>query len=119
MAKELTCIICPMGCSLKIESDGKNIISITGNTCPRGKQYAEAEFTNPQRTVTTTVKSDTGAVVPVKTDRPIPKENIFEAMKIINNTVTHLPICIGDVIIKDVYGCNIVATKNIEVKASE
>ncbi len=81
MIKDLTCIVCPMGCSLKVELEGKKVLSVTGNTCPRGEKYAVAEFTNPERTVTTTIKCDNGEVLPVKTDSSIPKDKIFECMK--------------------------------------
>ena len=55
---ELTCIVCPMGCRMTVElSDGGEILSVTGNTCPRGKQYAIDECTHPVRTVTTTAPS--------------------------------------------------------------
>lgn len=37
--KELTCIGCPRGCTLKIERDGDGW-SVTGNTCPRGREFA-------------------------------------------------------------------------------
>ncbi|MBE7045780.1 MAG: DUF1667 domain-containing protein [Ruminococcaceae bacterium] len=114
MKRNLTCIICPIGCALEVELEGKQVISVSGNTCPRGKAYAETECTNPQRTVTTTVRCEDGRVLPVKTDRPIPKEKMSECMKIINQTVAPLPISIGDVIIKDVCGSNIVATAKAE-----
>ncbi len=109
MERNLTCIVCPMGCSLKaqISSDG---ITVTGNTCKRGEIYAKNECTNPQRTVTSTVKCSDGGVLPVKTDKTIPKEKMGECMKIINSDVAHLPVSIGDVIIEDVFGTNIVAT---------
>lgn len=113
MKRELTCIICPIGCTLEVELDGKEVKSVTGNTCPRGAKYAETECTAPKRTVTTTVKTENSEVLPVKTDSPIPKEKIFELMEIINNSVAHLPISVGDVIIEDVFGCNVVATKNM------
>lgn len=111
--KNLTCIICPLGCDLKIELDGDEVVSVSGNTCKRGAEYAKAECTNPQRTVTTTMRCDDGRVVAVKTDRTIPKDKIFECMKVINNSIAHLPISVGDVIIEDVYGANIVATQNM------
>lgn len=112
MTRELTCIVCPIGCSLKVELDGKNVLSVTGNTCPRGVEYAKNECTNPVRTITTTVVCDDGSFVPVKTDKPIPKDKIFEVMEIVNKKKAHLPISIGDVIIEDVFGSNIVATAN-------
>ena len=112
MERSLTCIVCPLGCGLKVELDGNKVLSVSGNTCKRGEIYANNECTNPQRTVTTTVKCSDGGVVAVKTDKTIPKEKMTECVKIINNTVADLPISIGDVIIKDVFGADIVATAN-------
>lgn len=113
MEKELTCIVCPMGCTIKVElSEEGEVLNITGNTCPRGAMYAKAEFTNPQRTVTTTARCEDGSVVSVKTDTTIPKDKMFEAMKIINQTVVKLPVTVGDVLIEDVFGSRVVATQN-------
>lgn len=109
MKRELTCIICPIGCQLSAEKDGEKI-TVTGNTCPRGEKYATDELTNPQRTVTTTVRCCDGSVLPVKTKGPIPKDKINECMRIINTHIAPLPIKTGDVIIKDVFGTDIVAT---------
>ena len=114
MKRELTCIVCPIGCSLSVELDNGKVVSVSGNTCPRGEKYANEECTAPKRTITSTVKCDDGQLLPVKTDRTIPKENIFECMEIINKAVAHLPIKAGDVIIEDVFGSNIVAAKNID-----
>ena len=112
MKRELTCIVCPMGCPLTVELDNGKVKNISGNTCPRGKLYAENECTNPVRTITSTVRCSNGSMIPVKTDMPIPKDKMFDAMKIINNTSARLPISIGDVIIEDVYGSKVVATGN-------
>ena len=54
MLKEMVCITCPIGCHLTIRQDGEEI-EVSGNTCPRGKQYAIAEMTHPTRMLTTTV----------------------------------------------------------------
>jgi len=113
MTRELTCIICPRGCALQVESEDKKIISIIGNSCPRGIKYAEDECINPQRTVTSTVRCEDGRVVAVKTDRTIPKDKVFECMKIINSTTAHLPLSIGDVIISNIFDANVVATENV------
>ena len=110
MERNLTCIVCPIGCGLKVELEDGKVVAVSGNTCPRGEKYAESECTNPQRTSTTTVKCADDSVVAVKTDKPIPKEKMFECMEIINKTIAPLPISVGDVIIKDVFGANIVAT---------
>ena len=114
MKRNLTCIVCPIGCSLEVEIVDREVISVTGNTCPRGEKYAVSECTNPERMVTTTVRCENGMVLPVKTDRPIPKDKVFECMNIINNHICKLPVKVKDIIIEDVFGANIIATKNME-----
>lgn len=53
---ELTCIVCPRGCTLRIEErDGR--FTVTGNACKRGEQFATAEMTCPTRTLCTTVRT--------------------------------------------------------------
>jgi len=113
MTRELICIICPRGCTLKAEVEGKELISVTGNACPRGAMYAKDECCNPMRTVTSTMRSEDGRVVSVKTNRPIPKESVFACMKMIDSQKVCLPVHIGDVIIKDVFGSEVVATSNL------
>ena len=112
MKRDLICIICPKGCNLNVETDDSNAISVSGNTCKKGIEYAINECTNPVRCVTTTMKTGGGEPISVKTDKAIPKDNMFELMQILNNEIITLPICIGDVIVKDIFGCNIVATQN-------
>ena len=77
--RNLTCIGCPMGCALLVEMNGKEIISVTGNTCKKGAEYAVKEVTDPTRIVTTTVRVKNGSmpVVSVKTAQDIPKGKIF------------------------------------------
>jgi len=111
--KELTCIICPRGCHLVVDDE----LNVSGNTCPRGAVYAKQELTHPTRTLTTTVRivSEKEVSLPVKSDKPLPKEKIFDAMALINKTSVKAPIKIGDVVIKNIFGLdvNIVATKDI------
>lgn len=113
MIRELTCIVCPVGCTLSVELEKDKIKKVSGNTCPRGKEYAISECTSPVRTITTTVVCASGEILPVKTSVPIPKSKMMEAMDIINNVHPLLPISVGDVIIKDVFGSEVVAVKNI------
>jgi len=113
MTRELTCIVCPVGCRLVAEIKDNGEVEVRGNSCPRGKVYAENECVAPMRTVTTTIRCESGEILPVKTDTPIPKEKIFEAMKIISNACPVLPIAIEDVILRDVFGSNVVAVRNM------
>ena len=115
--RELICIGCPMGCPLRVEIEGDEIRSITGNTCKRGDTYARKEVTNPTRTVTTTVRVQGGerVVVPVKTKEDIPKDKIFACMEELGRVTVQAPVHIGDVIVEDVAGTKVpvVAIKNI------
>lgn len=113
MKRQITCIICPMGCEMEAVIEDGKLVSVTGNTCPRGAEYARTECTNPMRTLTTTVRCDNGAVVPVRTSNMIPKDKMAACMKIINAAVAHLPISAGDVIIEDVFGSQVVATGSL------
>ena len=113
MEKELTCIICPLGCSLKVLlSEEGNVLDVTGNTCIRGAEYAKKECTNPQRTLTTTLRCEDGSMIAVKTDRTIPKDKLLEAMKQINGSIVKLPVQVGDILVENVFGSNIIAVQN-------
>ena len=117
MKKELTCIVCPVGCRLTVTlGENGTVESVTGNTCPRGKQYAIDECTHPVRTVTSIARTSKGGVIAVKTDRPIPKELMMECMRVINRTTVTLPACIGDVVIANLLGtdANVVVTANMD-----
>jgi CxxC motif-containing protein len=103
-----------------VESDGKNFISVSGNTCKRGEKYASDEIQNPRRTLTSTVAvsgSDSSKIkyLPVKSSNPIAKDKIYEAMKIINGIKATAPIKMGDVLYRDFTetGIDIVACKDI------
>ena len=113
--RELTCITCPIGCTLKVTLEDGVFASVTGNRCKKGAAYAYAEMTHPTRVLTTTmaIEGDNTRVLPVKSDRPLPKEKWREAMAMINRVKAVLPITIGDVVLADVCGGNIVATRTM------
>ncbi len=116
MKKEMTCIVCPVGCRMTVETDdGGNVLSVEGNTCARGKKYAISEFTNPVRTLTSSVRIDGGtdAFLPVRTAQPIPKGMLFAAMNEIKKIRVKAPISVGDVIAEDIAGSRLIACKNV------
>ena len=114
MERDLICIICPRGCALHVSDEGGEL-AVTGNACNKGKQYAIDECTHPMRTVTSIVRvaNREDTMVSVKTATAIPKEKIFDVMKIIRGTKVNAPISSGEVIISDVFGTDIIATKSI------
>lgn len=116
--RNLTCINCPMGCALTIEIENGEVVSVSGNTCPRGDAYGRKEVTNPTRIVTSTVRVTGGEadMVSVKTAQDIPKGKIFDCVKALRDVEVQAPVHIGDVLVRDVAGTgvDIVATKNVE-----
>ncbi len=113
--RTLTCIVCPRGCELTValtEADGtRTVESVTGNLCPRGKNYAIDECTHPTRTLTTTVRTSDGGMVAVKTETPIPKEALFAAMAAVNALIVPTPVRVGDVLAENIAGSRLVATQ--------
>ena len=116
--RELICIGCPMGCPIVVEMEEGKVLSVTGNTCPRGESYARKEVTNPTRIVTTTVRVEGGKVpmINVKTEQDIPKDKIFECIAELRGVTMKAPVHIGDIILENVAdtGVNIVAAGNVE-----
>ena len=115
--RELTCIGCPMGCLLEVTLEDGKVVDVKGNTCLRGKTYAEKECTNPTRIVTSSVKVKDGeiAAVSVKTEADIPKNAIFKCVEELRGVVVPAPVKVGDVVVKDIAGTgvNIIATKSV------
>ena len=79
----LTCIGCPLGCMVTVEKESGDVVSVTGNTCKRGEDYARKEVTSPTRIVTSTVKVIGGAAptVSVKT-----KSDIHALYKVLSDS---------------------------------
>ena len=99
---DLICIGCPMGCPITVEMENGEVVSVTGNTCPRGDAYARKEVTNPTRIVTSTVRVTGG---------------IFDCVKALKDVEIPAPVTIGQVVLKDAAGTgvDIIATKNVPV----
>lgn len=119
----LTCIICPMGCSMEVEvetnaSGQKKVLSVKDNGCKRGEQYAAKEVQNPTRTLTTTIKVEGGELplVPVKTAGEVPKASLLQCMEVVRRASCKAPVKRGDVLIYDLLGTgvNVIACADIK-----
>lgn len=118
--KELVCIVCPKGCRLAIIKDEKSESGyrVEGNTCSRGEKYGIKELTNPTRVVTSTVKLDSKNLkrLPVRTNGDIPKDMIFDCMKIINSVEVKAKVKVGQIIVKNLLetGIDLVASRSVD-----
>jgi CxxC motif-containing protein len=110
--RNLTCIVCPLGCAIMAEIEDSKVVSVSGNTCKRGEEYVRAEIADPRRTLTTTVRTADGGRVPVKSSAPLPKALLMDAMKRINAIEAKAPVRAGDVLVGNIFdtGIDIVAT---------
>ena len=115
MKRNLTCIICPRGCALTVEVDNGKA-TVTGNACPKGEEYGVNECLCPIRTVTSILRvaNRPDTMVSVKTDEPVTKDDIFRVMEVLKKTEVNAPIQAGNVLIADVFGADIIATKSVK-----
>ena len=115
--KVIRCIVCPTGCSIQAIDDGKGNVTFEGYTCKRGLEYAEQEYYEPKRILTTTMRVENGflPLIPVRTDMPIPKDKLKDALKEIANKKVQPPIKMGDILIENVLGldANVIASRNL------
>lgn len=105
MEREIVCTVCPRGCRIKVSGDGE-AERVEGHSCERGRAYAVNEFLHPVRILTTTVlvKGGIEPLLAVRTDRPVPKEKLFECMAAVKGMSVRAPVERHAVIIKDICG---------------
>lgn len=116
MIKNLTCIECPKGCRLTIEVDATGKVSkVSGQQCSKGETYGTAEIENPVRILTASVLAQGLALkmIPVRTDRPIPKEQVFDAMTAIKKMKVNKPVKSGEIVSENFLNLrvNLIATR--------
>jgi CxxC motif-containing protein len=123
MQKKLICIECPQGCELLAELKNGQMITVTGNTCPKGENYARSEIENPVRILTTSVLAEglDRSMISIKSTTPIPKPQIMKAMQTIKKIkITH-PVKVGDTIQKKLLNLDIdlIATRSALYEGEE
>ena len=120
MQEKLICIICPIGCELIVDHNDREIISVDGNRCKRGPEYAREEIFLPKRIVTTTVRIIGASVplLPVRTDRSVPKDLAFDVVRLASQLQVEAPAGVGEVLAADVAGsgANLVSTRSLEAE---
>lgn len=111
----IICITCPKGCHLQV--DENNDYAVTGNNCPRGAEYGKNELLHPVRVITSTVRISGASIprLPVKTDKPLPKERMFDCMDLINRLHIQSPVQVGQILAENLFGTgvNLVAAKTL------
>jgi CxxC motif-containing protein len=103
-------------------SEGEDELSVSGNLCKRGEEYALREYRDPHRMLTSTVKIEGGTQrrLPVISDSEIPKRCMKECLDTLYSMKVKAPVYCGEVVVTDIngLGVNIVASRSI-LKGSE
>ncbi len=104
--REFVCIGCPIGCPLVLTHEGREVLEVQGNACDRGAKYARQEFTDPRRALSTTVsiRGAACARLPVKVTKPIPKDRVRDAARLIHALRVDAPVERGRVLLRDLLG---------------
>ncbi len=116
---KFVCIGCPVGCPLELEHEGDEIIEVVGNDCRRGAKYAKQEFSDPRRSLSTTVAISDAVWgrLPVKTTGQVPKHRVLEAARAIHQIRCRAPIGAGQVLLEGLLGdagLDVIATRSME-----
>jgi len=117
MKKNMICIECPNGCLLKVEIKDGKVASVEGHQCEKGEKYAFSEVEKPLRILTSTISTTDDLHmnwIPVRTDKPIPKDKLFEAMEELKKLKIKKPVEVGDIIAQGFLNLdvNLIATRN-------
>ena len=120
MAREkrhFVCVTCPIGCEIDVVHDGGKIISMEGNKCKKSEEFVKQELIEPMRVLTTTVRIQ-GArwpVIPVRTDKSVPKRLFPRIMKQLRRVDLQAPVNMLDVVVNDIdgTGANLIATRTM------
>lgn len=116
-AREVTCIVCPVGCKARVSFRGAEVLKIQNLECQRGEEYVLREVRAPVRDFFTTVRvaKAKARVVPVRSTGPMPKARLKECALELAKIRVEAPIKLGDVIVKNILGLglDIVATKDV------
>ena len=111
------CINCPLSCSLELTEENGEVLEVTGNECKVGVRYAEEEFKDPRRVVTTTilVRDGTLPVLPVRTTEAIPKRLVIDAVRALAEVVVQAPVTEGQVIYPDIMntGVDVISSRDL------
>lgn len=106
---DFVCINCPLSCALELTEEDGEVLEVSGNECKIGVKYAEEEFRDPRRVVTTTVTAKDGVLplLPVRTAEAIPKRLVVEAVGALAGLVVEAPVTDGQVIYPDIVGTGV------------
>lgn len=113
---KIVCVVCPRSCEIGFEGS-KTEPKVWGYGCARGREFALKEMSEPSRMVFSTVLTAFGymQLLPVKTDRPVPLDKVFDVMDAVKSLKVSRPVRRGEVLIRGIAGtsADLVATSDM------
>jgi CxxC motif-containing protein len=115
--KHFVCVVCPIGCEIDVVHEGSTIVSMEGNKCEKSVEFVSQELIEPMRILTTTVRiqGSRWTVVPVRTDRAVPRRLFPRIMKRLGLVELQAPVNMLEVVLRDILhtGANVIATRTM------
>ncbi len=115
--KHFVCVVCPIGCEIDVVHDGSKIISMEGNKCEKSEECVSQELIEPMRMLTTTVRiqGSKWPVIPVRTDKAVPKRLFPRIMRQLRRIKLQAPVSMLDVVVRDVVGtgASVIAARTV------
>jgi len=106
---------------MELEIEDGELKAVHHNSCKRGEEYARQEFYDPRRIVTTTAAVAGGIVgrVPVRTNAPLPVQQITPLLQAIYRLTLHAPLEVGQVVIENFAetGIDVLTTRHLPKRA--
>lgn len=121
-SKEIVCIICPIGCRMKVtyltaEDGGRKVTGTENALCANGRNYAAVEVQFPKRNITSTIKVTGGTLplVSVRSNECILREMIPETVRILKEIKLQAPVRYHQVIVRNILGtgADIISTSEV------
>ena len=117
MSDEITCIICPLGCSVEVLVDGQEVSVTKGCRCKEGMKFVKIEAVFPGRILTTTMRTDRPdfPLLPVRSNKEISKDKLLECVRAISKQHIRTPVTLGQTVVENILdlGVDIIACRSI------
>jgi CxxC motif-containing protein len=105
---------------MKVDVEGQEVTDVQGHRCKKGVKHAEKEVFFPGRILTTTIGTHIQGVplLPVRSNKEIPKERLMEVVRTISNHSVSEPVEMGQTVIENILdlGVDIIACRTIPFK---
>lgn len=102
----VVCVGCPKACviTVKFDNEGNPVIEKgESNFCKKGEEYVYQELQCPSRILTTTMRVKGGGLLPVRTNKLIPRDLMKKIAEELKAEILEPPIGLGEVVFKNIF----------------